>query len=107
MAKTIVMSEVINRISSNADSSRKDPVEFHAELAMALREHGEICIDLANVEGLSPSFAYEAFAKLIDKFGTDVSKKISFRNDDLNLADRIYQAFDRRKAVLAISTKSG
>ncbi|MEO5971305.1 MAG: STAS-like domain-containing protein [Bdellovibrionia bacterium] len=80
--------------------------DVYVRIVQALEREGQVDMDMGGIESLSPSFAYEAFGKLVDRFGPTVNNKIRFENDPLHLSIRIVQALERRKRVVEINAKN-
>lgn len=78
----------------------------YERIAETLDREGQVAVDMEGIQSLSPSFAYEAFGKLVDRFGSTVDKKIRFENDPFSLSTRVTQALDRRKRVVEANTNS-
>lgn len=75
--------------------------KLKALLDESLSTHNDLVVDFLNVKSLSPSFAYEHFGKLVDKYGSHVLSKIKFVNDPLDLGKRVVDAIQRRIRVVA------
>lgn len=81
-------------------SGKDKPDSLRAALRNALLSNQAIEVDLSGLRGLSPSFAYEAFGKLVDEFGANVLSRFLFINDQLHLEDRVRDAVSRRLEIL-------
>ena len=76
------------------------PEELRHKLSILLKDNERIYMDFAGLKSLSPSFAYEAFGKLVDQMGLSVANRIVARNDERQLFSRISEAFARRNRVV-------
>lgn len=66
-------------------------------------DKGRIEIDMNNVIGVSPSFAYRNFCSFINSIDalTMLRDKLFFREDTLGLSARFLAAFKRREKILS------
>lgn len=85
---------------SDMASGNNHPERVFEHLRSDLQRLDVVTVDLARMRSLSPSFAYEAFGKLVDTYGKDVRSRLNFINDPLNLKSRIFAAIDRRSQVI-------
>ena len=86
-------------------SGEQDAKGVFIQIVKVLEREGKISMDLEGVESLSPSFAYEAFGKLVDRFGPSIESKIYFENDPFRLSTRIKEAIERRKRVVEANAR--
>jgi hypothetical protein len=82
-------------------SSKDKPDFVRSRVKEALARSQDLEIDLSKLRNLSPSFAYEAFGKLVDDFGAEVKNRFKFINDDIGLSQRILDAIERRNRVVS------
>lgn len=54
------------------------PSSLRQHLIRKLNNGDIVCIDLSNLKSLSPSFAYEAFGKLVDEFGAEAENRLQY-----------------------------
>lgn len=101
--KVLYLKELMGRSDEMIDASGDDSPEIVREkLRACLKTEGKIVVSLKNITNLSPSYAYRAFANLFDsvKDLDQFDQKISFRDDERNLEDRVKAAIDRKRRVL-------
>lgn len=79
------------------------PLQVRTEIESILDSGKDCLIDLGDMRSLSPSFAYEVFGKLFDKYGDSILRRINFQNDRRDLSSRIVDAIKRRKQNIKIS----
>ena len=95
----IVLYERLNQKAGVAGTD--NPASLRADILNILRSpENTVEIDFLGMRSLSPSFAYEAFGKLVDDLGETVIKRLNFNNDTLDLKQRIQDAISRRKNVI-------
>lgn len=82
-------------------SGLDNPESIREKLLEELKEGVILEIDFINTKSLSPSFAYESFGKLADKFGENIFHMITFKNDSFGLSKRVTDAISRRLLVTA------
>lgn len=105
-SKTLLLSSYLD--GSSSLSGINNPHVIREEIAQSIENEASaiIEIDMKGLESLSPSFAYEAFGKLVDQFGSAIKERLIFTNDELNLSRRILDAFVRRASVRAAESKA-
>jgi len=97
---TLVLKDMINKHTSEISLSGEDnPSTIREYLSKLLQENDSVEIDMQAIKSLSPSFAYEAVGKLYGVFGEQVKNKLTFKNDVLNLKDRIIKALERYQKI--------
>ena len=105
-SKTLLLSSYLDGSSSLSGINKPEAIRNDIASFLISDNTSEVFIDMSNLESLSPSFAYEAFGKLVDDFGIVIKERLRFVNDDLNLSRRIIDALIRRSSVRAAENKA-
>jgi len=102
---TISLYDILNKQEGREMlSGRDEPEKVREQIRAAFAKASIVKIDLGKLRSLSPSFAYEAFGKLVDEYGENLLQKLQFTNDQLDLKSRIVDALQRRRRVLGSQT---
>jgi hypothetical protein len=82
----------------NSSVDEDDLIELSHLIIQKINKIDIVYVDLKNIRSLSPTFAYEAFGKLVDKI-PNVINRLRFLNDSRKLRDRILTAIQRRQKI--------